>query len=97
MKRLLSFNPLASTQGPPDVTIQRCVKTRYLEFLFATVSKKFNSMEKYATFGYFVRVFLPTEIYGCLRILNWLANESKNPFVVRPIVRGKVLELSPGG
>ena len=27
--------------------------------------------------------------------LNWSANESKAPFVVRPITRGKVLEMSP--
>jgi hypothetical protein len=63
VKGFLSFNPLAHSHVPPDVTAQSCARARYLEILFGVVFTQLMVYfdEEISTFGYVVGVILPSK------------------------------------
>jgi hypothetical protein len=61
VKGFLSFNPLAFTRVPPDVTISKeCEDSIFGNSVGHCVYKIYG--EELATFGYVLGVFPPTEI-----------------------------------
>ena len=98
MKEFSSFQPSRFYPCPSGRDNFRAVRILdILKFYLALCLQNlwFISLKKLVTFGCCVR-FSPTEIQAYfLRILSWSAKESKNPFTVPPITRGKVMAVSP--
>jgi hypothetical protein len=93
---LLSFNPLAFTHVPPDVTTSKlCGDSIFGNSVWQCVYKiKVYSVKKLETFGYVVDVFLPRKFKLISEKFKLVSQRTYSPFVFRPIVRGKVLKVS---
>jgi hypothetical protein len=95
VKGFPSFNPLAFTHAPLDVTISMLCEDLILETLFGIEFSKFMVYfgEELVTFGYVVGVFLPRKFQLILRIFELVSQEDKTRSLSDQSLYGRALEV----